>query len=68
MGAKNLKKITDIGLHNYGGDAGSTLQYVLKSFTDAQQLRHYEQKRRQTEERWRSSGSRNLVEKTSPRD
>ena len=42
-------------LYNYGGDAGNTLQYVLKSFTDAQQLRHHEQKRGQTEERWRNS-------------
>ena len=42
--AKNLKKITDIGLHNYGGDAGNTLQYVLKSFTDAQQQRQHGEK------------------------
>ena len=41
-GAKNLQKITVIVLYNYGGDAGNTLQYVLKSFTDAQQLRHHE--------------------------
>ena len=32
-------------------DAGNTLQYVLKSFTDAQQLRQHEQEREQTEER-----------------
>ena len=53
-GAKNLQKITVIVLYNYGGDAGNTLQYVLKSFTAAQQLRHHEQKRGQTEERWRN--------------
>ena len=49
--AKNLQKITVIVLYNYGGDAGNTLQYVLKSFTDAQQQRQHGQNRGQTVER-----------------
>ena len=64
MAARKIcKKITVIGLYNYGEDVGNTLQYVLKSFTDAQQQRQHGQKRRQTEERRRITASR----KTSPR-
>ena len=53
--SRNLQKITVIGLYNYGEDVGNTLQYVLKSFTDAQQQRQHEHKRRQTVERRRST-------------
>ena len=54
-GAKNLQKITVIGLYNYGEDVGNTLQYVLKSFTDAQQQRQHGEKQRQTVERQRGT-------------
>ena len=49
--AKNFQNITVIGLYNYGEDVGNTLQYVLKSLTDAQQQRQHGQNRGQTVER-----------------
>ena len=58
---KIWKKITVIVLHKYGGDVGNTLQYVLKSFTDAQQQRQHGEKQRQTVERQRGNAPKTAL-------